>query len=495
MIQTLVGRKGFRKGMELYVKRHDGQAVTCDDFVAAMAEAQSRLRGGTTNPVRGSEAQSSRAYKKANKIDPRQFMLWYGQAGTPVVTADSRYDAKAKTFTLTLAQATKPTPGQKTKKPLHIPFAFGLLDARGRDLIGTRVLSLKKPRETFVFRNIKSKPVPSLLRDFSAPVRLVHPVGDAELLFLLAHDSDAFNRWEASQKLIVKQMLAGGRNDDLIAALGAVIREKTLDPNFKSMMLALPGESELGLALTAQGKKIDPEALVKARKVMVRQLGAGQRRTFERLLAAFGKLDPNATDALSMGRRSLKNQALSYLAADEDPRVLRQVFRQASAGKNLTDQIAALGILAQTNSPLRKKALAAFARRWKKTPAIMDKWLAVQAGARRKNVLAEVKLLMKHPAFDIKNPNRVSALIGSFAGNPLGFHAKDGSGYRFLADMIVRIDALNPQSAAGLAKQFARWRDYQAPRRKLMLVQLRRLAARKLSTNSAEIVGRSLAAK
>ncbi len=490
MIQTLVGIKGFRRGMDLYVKRHDGQAVTCDDFVRAMADA--------------------------NKIDLKQFMLWYSQAGTPVLDVASRYDAKAKTLRLDVQQSCLPTPGQKKKLPLHIPFAVGLLDDRGRDMIGTRVLSVKKPRESYVFQNIRTKPVLSLLRDFSAPVRLVYPATDEELLFLLAHDSDPFNRWEAGYKLLTKNILAAltlpaargpslsrtagegagalaTAGEGLIDALRKILLDPKLDAAFKTMVLALPSEGELGLAMRAAGQLIDVDALYAARKDMLLRIAAKLRDDFQKIHAQLAKLDPDATDGVSMGKRSLKNLCLFYLAAGEDQKVLRQATAQATGSRNMTDTISALGMLADTHSPLRAKALGVFEKRWKKVPTIMDKWLAVQAGAKRKDILREVQKLLKHPAFDMKNPNRISALVGVFTGNTLGFHAKDGSGYRFIADMILKIDPINPHSGAMLCKAFARWRDYDAERQELMQKQLRRLAAHtKLSANSSEIVMKSL---
>jgi len=474
MIQTLVGREGFRCGMDLYVKRHDGQAVTCDDFVKAMADA--------------------------NTIDLQQFMLWYSQAGTPVVNVASRYDTKAKALHLQVKQSCPPTPGQKKKLPLHIPLAFGLLDAKGKDLVGTRVLSVKKAQENYVFSDIKTKPVLSLLRDFSAPVRLVYPYTDEELLFLLAHDSDPFTRWEAGYKLVTKYLLAAANKkpvaqkplQTLINALGDVLRDPALDAAFKAMVLALPSEGELGLAIRAEGKQIDVDALYAARKQMVLRVASALKNDFKKMHAQLSKISPTATDGINMGRRSLKNLCLGYLAADQNEKVLREVYRQAIAAKNMSDQISALAILAETNSPLRVKALAAFEKRWKKIPTIMDKWLMVQAAAKRKDVLSQVQKLIKHAAFSMKNPNRVSALIGVFAGNGLGLHAKDGSGYRFIADMILKIDPINPHSAAALAKSFVRWRDYDSKRQGLMKAQLRRLAAHKLSANSAEIVARSI---
>ncbi|HEU0118618.1 MAG TPA: aminopeptidase N, partial [Alphaproteobacteria bacterium] len=474
MIQTLAGKKGFRRGMDLYVKRHDGQAVTCDDFAKAMADA--------------------------NKLDLKQFMLWYSQAGTPVVKVESRYDTAKKVFHLDVKQSCPATPGQKTKKPFHIPFAFGLLDGKGRDMIGTRVLSVKKPHETYSFTNIKEKPVLSPLRNFSAPVRLIYNQSDDELLFLLAHDIDPFNRWESGYKLLTKYLLARVKGkpasqrqtEKLIAALGNVLRDKKLDAAFKAMTLSLPSEGELGLAMRAEGLAIDVDGIYAARKEMVRKIGVTLQKDFRAMHAQLAKLNPNATDGVSMGKRSLKNLCLAYLAANEGKAELQSAFKQINA-KNMTDQIATLGILSDTPSPLRAKALAHFEKRWKKVPTIMDKWLAVQASSRRADTLSQVKRLMKHPAFDIKNPNRISALIRVFAGNSLNFHAKDGSGYAFIADMILKIDPINPHSAAGLCKVFARWKDYDPKRRELMQKQLKRLAAnKKLSANSSEIVTKSL---
>ena len=475
MIQTLVGRQGFKRGMALYVKRHDGQAVTCDDFVGAMADA--------------------------NKIDLKQFMLWYSQAGTPVLKITSSYDAKKKKLKLHIEQSCPPTPGQKKKSALHIPLAFGLLDNKGKDIIGTRILSIKKSREEYVFENIKTKPVLSLLRDFSAPVRLIYPYRDEELLFLLAHDTDPFNRWESGYKLLTKYLLNAACHkpvapktlETLISALGNVLRDPKLDAAFKAMTLSLPSEGELGLALRAQGVLIEVDALYATRKEMVRHIAKALQSDFRVLHDQLSKISGSATDGVSMGKRSLKNLCLSYLAVSEEKAVLERVYKQATTSNNMTDQIAALNILSDTNSPLRLKALALFEKRWKKVPTIMDKWLAVQAARRHKDVLKQVKLLLKHPAFNIKNPNRISALIGAFAGNGLGFHAKDGSGYRFIADMIEKIDPINPQSAASLSKTFARFRDYDLKRQKLMQKELARLARnKKLSKNSSEIVIKSL---
>lgn len=475
MIQTMVGKYGFRAGMDTYVRRHDGQAVTCDDFVAAMSSA--------------------------NKIDLKQFMLWYSQAGTPVLKVSSKYDGGAKTLHLSVSQSTPATPGQKAKKPMHIPLAIGMLDENGKDMIDTKVLSVTKASEKFVIPGVKSKPVLSLLRDFSAPIRLQYPYTDDELLFLLAHDSDPFCRWEAGNNLLTKYLLAmiTGKGvltkniDRLVEALGKILRDNKLDAAFRATCLSLPTEGELGLELAAQGKPINPDAVYEARKTLVRIIATQLRTDFGVIGATLSSLSPKATDGVSMGKRSLKNLCLSYLAVLESEDVLRQAHKQATTSTNMTDQVSALASLADTSSPLRDKALAVFEKKWKKHPTIMDKWLMVQAAAKRKGVLKDVQRLMKHPAFTMKNPNRISALIGVFAGNVFGFHVKDGSGYRFVADMVMKIDPINPHSAAALCKQFARWRDYDKGRQVLMVKELKRIkACKNLSANSSEVVAKSL---
>ena len=519
MIQTLVGRQGFLKGMKLYVKRHDGHAATCENFVAAMADA--------------------------NRIDLKHFMLWYSQAGTPVLDVTSRYNAKQKEFCLRVKQSCPPTPGQPKKAPLHMPFAVGLLDAKGRDLIGTRVLPLRKKQEEFVFKNIPAKPVPSLLREFSAPVRLNYSYTDGELLFLMANDSDAFNRWEAAQKLFMKYLLAeemnhpplvGGskslsdfgegsqetpspaktkallRNTKFflplpqgerdfspvppafIDALRAVLLDKRMDAATKVLTLTLPSESEHGLALRAQGKLIDPIAVYEVRRRIVRALAAGLADTlwdvFEKLAST---LKESASDGPARGQRSLKNLCLSYLAKTATHDALPLAVELVARSRNMTDKIAGLSILADTKSPMNAKMLALFEKHYKTQPSIMDHWLSVQAAARKPGVLKDVQRLLKHPAFTLNNPNRVRSLLGVFTGNPLGFHAADGSGYRFMGEMIRKVDKLNPHVGAGLAKPFLRWRDFDAKRQKLMQTELKRLGAHKgLSVNCREVVEKSL---
>ena len=477
MLQTLLGQKGFDKGMKLYVKRHDGQAVTCDDFVASMADA--------------------------NATDLTQFMLWYSQAGTPLLKVESRYDEKTGDLHLKISQSCPATPRQPVKKPMHIPISLGLLDAKGKDLIGTKTLSLTKTSEDFVFHKIKAKPYLSLLRGFSAPVRLIYDYKEEELLFLFRHDSDTFNRWEAAQKLFLKYLTFMVRSNTssvpeatkpLFQALRSLLKERGLDPAFKAFVMALPSESEIGLALAADKYPIDPSAIYLARKAFVEEIARACSAELKACHAAFAKLDPSATDGAAMGKRSFKNLCLSYLSLIGDEKILKTVFRQACLIRSMTDQMAALSTLADLATPLRDQALSAFEKRWGKEPLVMDKWFACQASARRKDVLKTVQKLMKHSGFDIKNPNRVSALIGVFAGNNLGFHDASGSGYRFLGSIIEKIDVLNPQSAAGLLKAFSRWRDFEPKRRDLMQGQLQRLAQNEgLSANCKEIVSKSLA--
>jgi aminopeptidase N len=470
MIQTLVGRQGFRKGVNLYVKSHDGQAATCDDFVKAMADA--------------------------NRIDLDQFMLWYSQAGTPVLDVTGAYNAKRKEYRLHVKQSCPPTPGQPNKEPMHLPLAVGLLDAKGRDLIGTKVLALRKAQEEFVFKNVRTKPHPSLLRDFSAPVRLNVRNTDADLLFLMSHDSDAFNRWEAAQKLFTKYALADTPPPRaFLSALRSVLRDRRMDDATKAMTLTLPSEAELGLALKAQNKLIDPIALYEARQNVIRALASSLEddlwKVFEKIDAT---LDEQASDGVSRGRRSLKNLCATYLAKVVEDDMAPLAAMMVARSRNMTDKIAGLSLLADSDSPLRADMLAVFEKKFHAQPTIMDHWLSVQAAARRPHVLKDVRRLMKHPSFALNNPNRVSALIGVFAANPLGFHAADGSGYRFVTEILAKQDRLNPEAAARLAKTFLRWRDFEPKRQALMKAKLKKLSALKgLSVNCREVVRTALA--
>ncbi len=487
MIHTLLGPDGFRRGMDLYVQRHDGQAVTCDDFVAAMEDA--------------------------NGADLGQFRLWYSQAGTPALDVTGAHDPAARTFRLTVRQTVPPTPGQPDKAPMHIPLAVGLIGPDGADLplrlLGeaapqgtSRVLHVRSAEETFVFEDVAERPVPSLLRGFSAPVRLKSDETDADLTFRMRRDSDPFNRWDAGQTLAARILLGmvadlrAGREAALPAsfvnAAAAVLADADADPAFATQALLLPTESYL----STQMEVVDPAAIHAAREAARRQLG---RALKDGWLAAYRRHagnEPFSVDAAAIGRRALKNVSLAYLMADEDAEAVRLCAGQFHAASAMTDAIAALQFLANSQAPEREEALAAFYERWKGEALVVDKWFGVQATSSRPDALAQVALLLNHPAFSLRNPNKVYSLIGAFAnGNPVRFHDAGGDGYAFVADQVLAIDPVNPQVAARLVGPFSRLRRYDAGRRALMRAQLERIAAHPgLSPDVGEIVTKSLAA-
>ena len=469
MIETMVGKQGFRKGLRLYLKRHDGQAATCEDFVKAMEDA--------------------------NDIDLDHFMLWYSQAGTPVLDVTSSYDAKKLEYTLRVKQSCAPTPGQKKKYPLNMPFCVGLLDEKGRDMKGTFVLDIAAPEEVFVFLNVESKPVPSLLRGFSAPVRVNYPYTDDELRLIMAKDIDGFNRWEAAQKLFSKYALSGtDAPSAFIQSLRHVLKDRKLDAATKAMTLSVPSTSELGLQLVAQGKKIDPIKLYQQRQHLVLSIASGLAddlwATFE---AIERDLDEKASDGVARGKRSLKSLCLNYLSKVDPQTVEPVAIAAVAASRNMTDKIVGLGALIDMKSASTQKMLDKFAKTYAKSPAIMDHWLGVQAMAPQADVLKDVKKLLKHSSFSIKNPNRVRALVGMFAENPLGFHAVDGSGYAFVAAIVAQVDKINPNAAVRQAKTFLRWRDFEPKRAKMMKAELQKLAGMtKISPNLREIVEKAL---
>jgi aminopeptidase N len=482
MIHKLVGAEGFRKGMDLYFARHDGQAVTTDDFVAAMADATG--------------------------ADLAQFKRWYEQAGTPRLEAAADYDRNARTLTLTVKQSCPPTPGQPVKPPFHIPLEVGLVSRSGLDVplqlegeaaaSGTsRVLSLRAAEERFVFVNVTDAPVPSLLRDFSAPVYLRFDYADADLAHLMAHDSDAFNRWEAGQRLATNLMLQAidAKRLDVpeafVAAFGRVLRDGAQDPAFAAEALALPAET----VIAEQMAVVDPDAIHATRRNLRRALAEALR---EPLLATYRALavpGPYSPDAASSGKRSLRNLCLAYLMeiADDDIRAL--CLAQFQKADNMTDQMAALAALANTDCPERRPALEAFYAKWKDEALVVDKWLRVQSTAQLPDALEDVKRLMTHEAFSIRNPNKVYSLVGGFAyGNHVRFHAADGSGYAFVADRVIELDRLNPQVASRMARSFDRWRKFDPARQARARAQLERIGdVQGLSKDVAEIVTKALA--
>lgn len=490
MVRTLLGADGFRKGSDLYFERHDGQAVTTDDFIKAMEDA--------------------------NGVDFTQFKRWYNQAGTPRLDVSEAYDAAAQTYSLTFRQSCPQTPDKAEKLPFVIPVELGLLDAAGNDLPlqlaaettaqGTsRVLSVTEAEQTFTFQGIQAKPLPSLLRGFSAPVKLSFPYDRDQLMFLMQHDSDGFNRWEAGQQLSVQvlQELIGQHqrgealklDQRLITALGTVLGNESLDPAMVAEMLSLPGEAYL----TEISQVADVDAIHAAREFARQQIA---EQLFDALWARYqanrevSRNTAYVASAEHFARRSLQNIALSYLMQSGQPQVLEATLEQFEHCDNMTERLTALAVL--VNSPFeaeRAKALEAFAEHFKDNPLVMDQWFSVQAASTLPGGLARVKALMQHPAFTLKNPNKVRALIGAFAGqNLVNFHAADGSGYRFLADLVIELNALNPQIASRQLAPLTRWRKYDAARQALMRGELERiLASGELSSDVYEVVSKSLA--
>ncbi|WP_426173988.1 aminopeptidase N [Massilia sp. TWR1-2-2] len=482
MLQTLVGRDGFRKGMDLYFERHDGQAVTCDDFRNAMADA--------------------------NQRDLTLFERWYSQAGTPIVKASTQYDAEAKTYSISFTQSCPATPGQPKKLPFHIPIAVGLLGADGRDMpLGqdgangsTAVLELTEQTQTFNFTGVGEQPTPSILRDFSAPVVLEYDYTDEELLHLFSHDSDPVNRWEAGQRLAMARLLkltsavaSGGKLEldaTFIDAMRKILTDDGLDPSFREQALLLPSET----MMAEQMSVVNPQAINAARQFVRATIGTKLRTELMQQYLANMTPGEYSPDALSAGRRGLKNLALSYLAAAPDADAIELAQAQFDNAGNMTDRVAALIGLIHAGADSAAPALQAFYTDFEKEALVIDKWFAMQAAAPATNVKA-VRELMKHRAFSLKNPNRARSLIFSFCGaNPAQFHAPDGSGYAFWAEQVIALDALNPQVASRLARSLDRWRRYAAALQAQMKKALQKVAGgKKLSNDVREVVCKALA--
>jgi aminopeptidase N len=490
MLHTLLGEEGFRRGLDLYFERHDGKAVTCDDFVAALADANGR--------------------------DLSQFSRWYAQAGTPRVSVASSFDAGARTFALTLTQCCPPTPGQPDKEPFHIPFALGLVGADGRDLplrldgasaaaATTRVLELTQPSQTFRFSAVDAPPVPSLARGLSAPIIVDYPYSDAELQFLARHDSDPFNRWEAGQRLACTRLMATidvcetERPLVLDAALAelyaALLDDAALAPAFTAQALQLPMES----FLAEQRAMVDPTAVRAARQFVRGAIGREFAPRWRALYAQFAARAPYRPDPVSAGRRALRNLALAFLVDSGAADALDLARTQLDAADNLTDRLAALTAIVSSAAPFKADVLVQCARDWGDAPLLMNKWFHVQATAIAQPgevpVLARVRVLLKHPAFSIGNPNNVYALVLAFcAHNPAEFHREDGSGYEFWVEQVLRLDRINPTVAARVARTLERWRRFTPARGRLMRDALLAVAGEKaISRDVREIVTKALA--
>ncbi|MEO7054953.1 MAG: DUF3458 domain-containing protein, partial [Rhizomicrobium sp.] len=470
MLKTLVGPEGYRKATDLYFERHDGHAATVEDWVKCFEDSSGR--------------------------DLTQFRLWYRQAGTPQIAAEGAYDARARTYTLSLSQTLSATPGQPDKQPMHIPVRVGLigqqdgalpltLDGENQTGPQSRVLELRDTKQNFVFVDIAEEPLLSLGRGFSAPAIFKTQHSAADQAVLMGCDSDDFNRWEAGQALAAQIMLDGaGSGSDYIAALGPVLRKAADDPAFAAQMLMPPTESEIA----AKRSPADPDAIHAARVTLVRAVAQAHGSAMADLYEHMRDADDFSPDAKSAGRRALRNACLRYLTAADDEAAAGLADAHYCTADNMTDMIAGLAALTRMESPLRDKAFTHFHDRFRNDPLVLDKWMSLQAGAPLPDTVASVRALMKHPAFDMKNPNRVRALIGAFSANHLRFHDKTGAGYRLLGEVIRTLDPMNPQVAARLAGAFETWRRYDTNRQAAMRTQLEAILAQKgISPNLFEV--------
>jgi aminopeptidase N len=484
MLQTLLGRDGFRKGMDLYFTRHDGQAVTVEDFVGAMADANSR--------------------------DLSQFMLWYTQSGTPELVCSLAYAPREKEAKLTVNQVLPSTPGQTRKDPMLIPLRVGLLGANGQDLplaladgieLKDGLVEITGGEQSFIFRDVPAPPTPSLLRGFSAPVRLTTNLDPEQIEFLMMHDTDPFNRWQAAQSYAMRLLkdaarsgvmepVTGKEATRLAQALAACGADASLSFAYRAEFLKLPSESDIARELP---NDVDPGTVRQAYAALRSHIGTKVHDALVEIYDGAAVDGPYSPDAESVGRRALRSAALDHLAgtgATEDAARVEAHYRQAS---NMTDAISALSILCNLDVPARDEALADFYRRWQDEPLVLDKWFMVQARAARPDSVETMRALLSHPKFTLKNPNRVRALVGSFVqGNPTGFNRADGAGYEFLASTALQIDRFNPHMAARLLGGFESWRTLEPGRREQAKATLARLAAGELSLDSYEIVTKTL---
>jgi aminopeptidase N len=481
MVHTLLGPEGFRRGMDRYIADHDNSAATIPDFVAAMAEG-----GG---------------------VDLGEFARWYHQAGTPELTVEDRYDPATRSYELTVEQKTPPTPGQDAKLPVPIPLAMGLLGPNGDEMPtrldgesaaepGTRVLVCDSPRQTFRFVDVAAPPVPSLLRRFSAPVRL-GGVSLDRLKFLAIHDTDPVARWDAGQQVATTVLLArisgggtGPLDADLVAALRQTLADADNDPAFAAEALSLPTEATLADAM----KTVDVEAIHRVREDARAQIAAALSGPLHDTYRRLADAGPYRPDGASIGRRALRNACLAYLAAGAAAEGARLAKAQFDAQQNMTDVLAALAVLADIDGPERSAALAAFYDRWRDDPLVVDKWFGLQARSALPGAVAAVRALSTHPAYTRANPNRVRALAGAFSqGNQLHFHDASGDGYAFLADEVMALDGPNPALAARLVQPLGQWRRHDSARQGLMRAALERILAKEgLSSNTYEMVSKSL---
>jgi len=472
MQHTLLGPERYRKGMDLYFKRHDGQAVTIDDFVAAMEDA--------------------------NRIDLGQFKLWYSQAGTPEVKVTGEYSDG--TLTLTASQTCPITPDGKGKKPFHIPLRVALFNSKGQMMpVQQEILELKEQKQQFVFSNLTEKPVISLLRGFSAPIKLIDESDQDKLIFLLKHETDGYAKWDASQCLVlncINDFLIRPDSERkipaaLIAALKHVLLDDTLDESLRAELLTPPGFEEVAATL----KEVDVGKVEAARDAFRMQLGLN---LYDHLVSVYQKLwqaEDHRMNGQAYGRRKLRNVCLWLMMKAKEDDTFTLCQQQFAAAQTMTDQVASFSLLVNTKDKSKRTvAINEFYHQWAEDDLVLDKWFAIQAAAELPDTLSQVKRLLTHSAFSIKNPNKVRSLLGAFCmSNPRNFHALDGSGYVFLGETLVIMDKINSQIAARIATPFTRWQRYDTVRQRLMREQLEQLAKLELSRDLREVVNKSLA--
>ncbi|HHG3393354.1 aminopeptidase N [Vibrio parahaemolyticus] len=462
MYHTLLGEEGFQKGMKLYFERHDGTAATCEDFVSAMEDATG--------------------------VDLKQFRLWYSQSGTPTLRVNSEYNAEAKTYALTVEQFTEATQDQAEKQALHIPFDIELYDSKGQviPLIINgesvhNVLDIKQDKQTFVFENVVEQPVPSLLREFSAPVKLEYDYSDAELIFLMKHATNDFARWDASQMLLAKYIRQNVTNvqtgsevqlsEDLIDAFRGVLLDENLEPAFIAQVFSLPSINEI----TGWYKQIDVDAVDAVLNSITVSLSAALE---DELSATYHTLKQAeyAVDHAAIGKRALRNQCLQFLAHTDKGNTL--VKAQYEAANNMTDTIAAMSAANSAQLECREELMADYSDKWKHDGLVMDKWFAMQGSNPAEDALEKVKATMNHEAFSLKNPNRTRSLIGSFlAANPVRFHDKSGSGYQFAGEILRQLNDSNPQVASRMIDPLLKFRKYDEARQAMIRAELEKLKA------------------
>jgi aminopeptidase N len=484
MLETILGRNGFRAGMDLYFERHDGDAATVEDYLTCLAEATG--------------------------ADLSQFMRWYEQAGTPEVVASLSYDAARKAAELSVIQTTAPTAGQPRKKPLHIPLKVGLLGQNGDEIplkledgepVRDGLIELRETRQVFRFVDVPSSPVPSLLRGFSAPVKMTTNLDERDFEFLMANDSDLFNRWQAGQTFALQILTSATKavrankdpasSDNFVGALAATVRDDSLEPAYRAEILKLPSESDVAREI---GKDVDPNAIHVARKWLRIEVSKALKSELLSIYETHAVAGPYSPEAADAGKRALRNSALALVGARGDEEALHLVGAHYRNAENMTDTVAALAILTHHEGDAREHAFSSFFEAWKDDHLVIDKWFALQATASLPDAPERVLELMKHPLFSLKTPNKVRALIGTFANmNPTGFCRADGAGFRLVADAVIKIDAFNPQVSARMLGAFKSWRMLEPVRQKRAEAELERIKAHEnLSRDLFEIVTKTL---